>query len=69
MNIELAGSIVFFTDSEITKNTYLKGKLRARLANNVGLWIQPFDNMPSHTDTDHKKLAQKTNLVEAVAYR
>jgi len=36
-NIEYNGRIDFFTDSQITRDTYYKGKERARLANHEDL--------------------------------
>lgn len=56
-----------FTDSRITKDTYYKGKHRARLANQADSWAIICKEigetllelivywMPSHTDIDHQK--------------
>lgn len=41
-NIELAGKIDFFTDNKIARDTYNKGKDRARLANHADLWSEIF---------------------------
>jgi len=67
MNMEIVGKIDFFTDNKIVRDTILKGKLRARLANHGDLWAEIFEQiekrglevkvywMPSHTDTQPKK--------------
>jgi len=39
-NIEIVGKIDFFTDNKIVRDTILKGKLRARLANHGDLWAE-----------------------------
>ena len=66
-NIELAGKIDFFTDNKIARDTYNKGKDRARLANHADLWSEIFQCieekyidlkvywMPSHTDKHPEK--------------
>lgn len=59
--------IDFFTDNKIVRDTILKGKHRARLANHGDLWTEIFEQidknrrevkvywMSSHTDTQPKK--------------
>jgi len=66
-NIELAGIIDFFTDNKIARDTYEKGKDRARLANHADLWSEIFQHIedkyidlrvywiPSHTDKHPEK--------------
>jgi len=66
-NIELAGIIDFFTDNKIARDTYNKGKDRARLANHADLWSGIFQHIenkyidlrvywiPSHTDKHREK--------------
>ena len=66
-NIELAGKIDFFTDNKIARDTYNKGKDRARLANHADLWSEIFSHIedkyidlavywvPSHTDKHPEK--------------
>lgn len=72
-NIEYFGTIDFFTDSEITKNTYYKGKHRAKHANNADRWTELFQIidtknidlrlywMPSHTADNPEKKARPQN--------
>lgn len=67
MNVEIVGKVDFFTDNKIVRDTRLKGKQRARLANHGDLWADIFEKieqkglevkvywMPSHTDTQPKK--------------
>lgn len=71
MNIEVVGKIDFFTDNKIVRDTILKGKHRARLANHGDLWAEICEQiekkklevkvywMPSHTDTQPKKKNEK----------
>lgn len=66
-NIKIAGKIDFFTDNKICRDTFLKGKYRARLANHADLWTEIFAHiktkyidlkiywMTSHTDSNPKK--------------
>lgn len=67
-HIEVAGKIYFFTDNKPARNTYNKGKHRARLACHADLWSELFAIlerknidlnvywMPSHTDKHREKL-------------
>jgi len=41
-NLELAGKADFFTDNKIVRDTYYKGKPRARIANHGDLWADIF---------------------------
>jgi len=68
--VEAGGTVDFFTDSKITKDTFNKGVERARFAANSELWVQLFQNikdkhitvqvywMPSHTKDDPAKKAK-----------
>jgi len=67
-HIEYAGKIDFFIDNKPARNTYHKGKHRARLACHADLWSEMFAIlerkhielnvywMPSHTDKHKEKL-------------
>ena len=75
-NIEYFGTIDFFTDSEITKDTYYKGKHRAKHANNADLWTELFQLidtknidlriywMPSHTADNPEKRSKAPDWME-----
>ena len=77
-NLELAGKVDFFTDNKIARDTYNKGKNRARLANHADLWSEIFRNieekyidvtvywMPSHTDK-HPEKKESTSMDEGMA--
>jgi len=78
-NIELAGKIDFFTDNKIAKDTYNKGKDRARLANHADRWSEIFRHIEenihrplcildskSHRQTPRKE-RESTLLDERVA--
>jgi len=41
-NVEVTATLGFFTDTEITKNTYYKGLETARLGSRADLWIPLF---------------------------
>ena len=67
-NVEIGGTVDFFTESKITHDTFYKGIGRARFSNSADMWVQVFKYigmkglhvtlywMPSHTDTAPKKL-------------
>jgi len=66
-NLELAGKADFCPDNKIARDTYNKGKHRARIANHADHWSEIFQHiddkylditvywMPSHTDKHPEK--------------